>query len=262
MKKRKAQILVIALLTSAIPAVLTYLGTDNNIIDILYKGNYIGSAVDINKTKNTFRIIGGILSFLLITYQMAEKSIKVDSMNAQINGLLYQNKCVFEKAFEEIVGKHVGLDIRIFVPISPIISNPRKKQLYFAIKNYEGLCNAGTTNHLKFKVKPESEKEGLVGLCYNNKAMLYDDDLKKNNSVRYGLSPFQISKTRELEFSITCPLYDNNNSVVAIIAIDGREKITIDRTNETAIANSVVTFSQLLYENEPDMFKPIRRVML
>lgn len=127
-----------------------------------------------------------------------------------------------------------------------------KKSLYFQIVNYEGLCTAGTTNGLKFKVLPEEEKQGLVGDCYNMRNMLYDDCLAKNNSSSYHLDNYQISKTRDLEFSIVCPLYSSNDEIIAIIAIDGKQKIDIS-AHKSEITNNVLTFAQTLYENVPDL---------
>lgn len=90
--------------------------------------------------------------------------------------------------------------------------------------------------------------------------MLYDDCLAKNNSSSYHLDNYQISKTRDLEFSIVCPLYNSNDEIIAIIAIDGKQKIDIS-AHKSEITNNVLTFAQTLYENVPDLFKPIRRLI-
>jgi hypothetical protein len=116
------------------------------------------------------------------------------------------------------------------------------------------------TNNLKFKVLPEDEKQGLVGNCYNMRSMIYDDCLAQNNSSMYNLNNYQISKTRDLEFSIVCPVYNPSNEIIAIIAIDGKQKIDLN-THKAEIINNVLTFSQTLYENVPELFKPIRRLI-
>ena len=69
-----------------------------------------------------------------------------------------------------------------------------------------------------------------------------------------------LSKTRDLEFSIVCPLYNSNDEVIAIIAIDGKQKIDIT-AHKSEIINNVLTFSQTLYENVPELFKPKRRLI-
>lgn len=45
--KNRGKIIIIALATSAVPAIVTYLGKSNNILDYLYRKNYIGTAFDI-----------------------------------------------------------------------------------------------------------------------------------------------------------------------------------------------------------------------
>ena len=261
--RNKIKIFIIALITSAIPTALSYLGGADNILDTLSVKGIIGSSVDLDTIKKLCQIVGGILTFLLITYNMTLCNWKIESKDIQINSLLYQNKSVFEKAFSNIIGNPVNLDIRIFVPLQRVIGFGKNKKKYFQIKNYEGLCSAGTTNDLKFVVYPKEHQEGIVGACYNRKYMLFDDNLRANNSTEYNLSRFQISKTRDLEFSIVCPLFKdgNDDEVVAIVAIDGKQKITITEENKDSLVNSVLTFSQLLYENAPELFKPIRRLI-
>lgn len=258
--KSKGKIVAVALITSAIPAIVTYLGKSDNIIDYLYARNYIGSAFDIDLFKSVCQIISIILSFSIILLQQLATNIKLDNGNKKINGLLYQTKMIFQEALSATLGSKVNFDVRIFVPIKKMINLERGRPLYFQIVNYDGLCTAGTTNGLKFKVLPESEKQGLVGNCYNMRSMLYDDCLAQNNSSSYHLDNYQISKTRDLEFSIVCPLYNSSDDIVAIIAIDGKQKINIT-AHKSEITNNILTFSQTLYENVPELFKPKRRLI-
>lgn len=261
--RKKIKILFIALVTSAIPTALSYLGGADNILDTLSARGYIGNSVDLHSIKMVCQIISGLLTFVLITYNMAVSNWKNESKDIQINSLLYQNKTIFERAFSNIIGNAVNLDVRIFVPEERIIDVRKNKIKYFKIKNYEGLCTAGTTNDLKFAVHPHDFLEGLVGQCYDQKSMLLEDNLKEYNNTQYNLNRFQISKTRDLEFSIVCPLFKdgNNDEVVAVVAVDGKQKISINNANRENLINSVLTFSQLLYENVPELFKPIRRLI-
>lgn len=258
--KNKGKIIFIAIFTSAIPAIVTYLGKTNNIIDYLYKNNYIGSAFDIELFKSTCQIISIVLSFFIILYQQIATNIKVNNGKQKINGLLYQTKMIFQEALSSIIGDTVNFDIRIFVPIKKLIKWKKDNSLYFQIVNYEGLGTVGTTNDLKFKVSPKNEKQGLVGECYCSGNMLYDDCLAKNNSTSYHLDKYQQSKTRDLEFSIVCPLFNANNEVTAIVAVDGKQKIDISAHKEQ-VTSYILTFSQTLYENVPELFKAKRRLI-
>ncbi|MCM1542770.1 MAG: hypothetical protein NC121_16110 [Blautia sp.] len=259
--KNKGKIITVALLTSAIPAVVTYLGNSNNIIDYLCKNNYIGSAFDIDLFKSICQIASIILSFCIILSQQLAASIKVSSRDQKINGLLYQTKMIFQKALSSTIGQNeVNFDVRIFVPIKKMINFHKDGSLYFEIVNYDGLCTAGMANGLKFKVLPQYEKQGLVGECYNRRSMVYDDHLAQNNSKYYNLDNYQQNKTRDLEFCIVCPLYNSNNEVAAIISIDGKQKIDI-AAHRQEVTNNVLTFSQTLYENVPELFKAKRRLI-
>ncbi len=258
--KKRGKIITIALVTSAIPAIVTYLGASNNILDYLYKKNYIGTAFDMDFFKSICQVSSIILSFFIILFQQLSTNIRLDNSSKKINGLLYQTKMIFQEAFSSTIGSKVNFDIRIFVPIRKIFNLEKGKPLYFEIVNYDGLGTAGTTSGLKFKVLPENEKQGLVGNCYNMRSMIYDDCLAQNNSSSYHLDNYQIGKTRDLEFSIVCPLYNSSNDVIAIIAIDGKQKIDIS-SHKSEITNNVLTFAQTLYENVPDLFKPKRRLI-
>ena len=152
-----------------------------------------------------------------------------------------------------------SFDIRIFIPKNPLlykildklhISNFKRK---FAIKNIDLIAEQGITKNLQFEVYPN--QEGLVGLCYKTKSMVYDDDLENTNDKIYQLNQNQISRTSNLKWSICCPVCDKTNSVVAIIALDGKTKITIDEKKEDTLRNELLAFSCLLYDSVPQLFK-------
>lgn len=258
--KNWGKIITVAVVTSAVPAIVTYLGKSDNILDYLYKNNYIGTAFDIDLFKSSCQILSIILSFFIILSQQLSTNIKLDNSNRKINGLLYQTKMIFQEALSSTIGYKVNFDVRIFVPIKKVVNLEKGKPLYFQIVNYDGLGTVGTTSGLKFKVLPASEQQGLVGNCYNMRNMLYDDCLAQNNSSSYHLDNYQIGKTRDLEFSIVCPLFNSSDDVIAIVAIDGKQKIDIS-AHKSEITNNVLTFSQTLFENVPDLFKPKRRLI-
>ncbi len=116
--KKRGKIITIALVTSAIPAIVTYLGASNNILDYLYKKNYIGTAFDMDFFKSICQVSSIILSFFIILFQQLSTNIRLDNSSKKINGLLYQTKMIFQEAFSSTIGSKVNFDIRIFVPIS------------------------------------------------------------------------------------------------------------------------------------------------
>lgn len=157
------------------------------------------------------------------------------------------------------MSNQADFDIRIFIPKFPTLYKiadflripnvPRK----FVIKNIELIAEPGTTNNLEFEVFPH--QEGLVGDCYFRKAMVYDDDLETTNSINYNLGQNQITRTSNLKWSICCPVFEDSNTVVAILALDGKTKITIDQRNESALREQLIAFSRLLFDSVPQLFK-------
>ena len=123
------------------------------------------------------------------------------------------------------------------------------------IKNITGFANDDVTSKLKFEVAPNPV--GLVGRTFKDKCIYYDCDLENTNTSMYNLSHSQINKTNDLKFSLTCPIFKTKDEVVAILAIDSRQKIDISGKNEKIITNSVNNFSTQLYEYVPDLFKEI-----
>ena len=87
------------------------------------------------------------------------------------------------------------------------------------------------------------------------KYMVCDDDLEHTNDKIYRLSPNQISRTSNLKWSICCPICDDSNNVVAIVALDGKTKITLDKKKETALQEEMSAFCYMLYDSVPQLFK-------
>ena len=152
-----------------------------------------------------------------------------------------------------------SFDIRIFVPKHPILYKLAERFGYekyhkkFTVKNIDLISEQGITKNLEFEVYPN--EEGLVGMCYNTKYMVCDDDLEHTNDKIYRLSQNQINRTSNLKWSICCPICDDSNSVVAIVALDGKTKITLDKKKETALQEEMSAFCYMLYDSVPQLFK-------
>lgn len=123
----------------------------------------------------------------------------------------------------------------------------------FIIKNIDLIAEQGITKDLQFEVFPNPQ--GLVGMCYDTKSVVFDDDLEHTNSNSYNLKTNQIDRTSNLKWSICCPICDNNDTVVAIMALDGKAPIKISKEKETALNKEIVAFSRMLYDSVPQLFK-------
>jgi hypothetical protein len=164
-----------------------------------------------------------------------------------------------------ISNDYCNIEIRIFVPKKTLISSlvrviRKNAKLEFAIKNIETLAQAGMTDGLVFEVWPNPQ--GVVGTCYNTKGAIIDDNLlETNGSKEYGLSKYQIDKTSDLRFIICIPILDQRGEVSAIMAFDSRHHITFNDEVKNRVSTSLITFSRLLYDSVPDLFKPIGGIL-
>lgn len=240
--KKILSIIVKGLIFSCIPALLTSLSTTNT-LDALQKAGYIGNAVNISKCKDVCTIISILLTFVLLTANLIIHEINEEKYRNQAQQLLKFNKDILVKTLSEHLGReYCDINIRIFVPYKNLywrIAHYFNKNipLMFSIKNIDGLANAGLTSSLKFQVSPSESKQGLVGACYQERKIIYDDNLQETNNTDYNLSDFQKSKTSDLKFIIVCPVFNQNKNIDAIIAFDSKHEIKINK-NEDKFVNT------------------------
>lgn len=256
--KKTCAILFKGVLLSFIPAMCTLLGTVT-VFDKLQANGYIGKAVDVQAMKDIFSIAGVVLTFLLLTTNMIIHEIEEGKYKRQSQQLIKYNKDILLNTLSEYLGKeYCNIDIRIFVPQKTLIWRighkfNRKIPLKFCIKNIEGLANAGVTNNLKFQVEPEEYSQGLVGACYQQRKIVYDDNLQETNDSQYNLTDYQKSKTSDLKFILVCPVFEEND-IEAIVAFDCKHEIKI-APEEDKFIKAILNYTQQLHEYVPELFK-------
>lgn len=254
---KKASVVLKSIGIALVPSILSYLSMNNNILDMLMEHEIIGKSVDIPMIKEVCIIGNIVVTSIILLGTKINENVKIKKYDGQIEGLIsYCKELLCGAIANETDAENVHVNIRIFVPSSRLIDRIKllvnsNADRYFEIKNIKGLAENDTTDNLRFKVCPEGE--GLVGMCYRKKSICYDSSLKKTNSQKYGLNNSQLAKTNSLEFSMVVPIISESESVVAMVAFDSKQKINIkDINNISAAAN---TFSQLLYEKVPELFK-------
>ena len=252
-------IIIKGLLFSFIPAIFTLFGTIDA-FDRLQKAGYIGNAIDVQNLKNICSVLGVILTFLLLTKNLISHEIEEEKYKKQAKQLLKYNKDILVSALSEYLGKeYCNIDIRIFVPQKSIcwyIGHAFDKNipLKFKIKNIEGLADAGITNNLSFQVSPEEGAQGLVGECYQQRKIVYDENLQETNDTGYNLTDYQKSRTNDLKFIIVCPVFGNEKDIDAIVAFDCKHDIKI-HDHEDKFINAILNYTQQLHEYVPELFK-------
>ena len=261
MKRDKGKQIFIGIMSSILPVLFTYLGQSNNALDRLKSNNMLGSEVDLEITKDLCMIIGTLLTLLMLTIPLIISKTKEKIYLAERNKLIAQWKTIFIQSLASKLGiKHLSMDIRIFVPKETFlikllkIVHSKKYRLQFVIKNIDVLANNDTTENLTLEVYPNPV--GLVGQCYASKKMINDDNLSVTNDTSYNLSPAQKLKTKNLKFSLVCPIFGVNEEIISIVALDSNHDIKLINTDvQKAVENSVLNFCQMLYSCVPDLFK-------
>lgn len=257
MKKLKT-IWVQGIIFTLVPAICVWLGQSDLLLNLQAK-QYIGENVNIAIVKDVSAFLGVLLTFLLLTCPLIVSEINERKYHQQRDRLIKNNKETFLNILSKILGRErCEIDIRIFVPQNTwhdrlIKFFDKNHPIYFEIKNLDGLANPGITEELKFQVSPK--QEGLVGQCYCQRCILYDDDLENSNDTKYGLNEYQISKTSDLKFILVCPVMGANNKIEAIVSFDSKTKIVITEEGKKQLRTAVLNYTQELYELVPEFFK-------
>ena len=227
---------------------------------MLIENGILSEKVNIDLIQDICLWVSIILSVWLLSYNLLKAQIDYERILEQRNLLIKMNKENLKTALvEKFSNKFSNFNIRIFIPKHPNLYailkffHIKKYRISFIIKNIPQIAEARITNDLEFEVYPKCQ--GLVGICYNRKVMYYDDKLTKNNSTEYNLGDNQITRTSNLEWSICCPVFDSLNNVIAIISLDGTEKLTIDKNKEADLSKQIIVFSRMLYDAVPQLFR-------
>lgn len=255
---KTCEIFIKGIILSLVPAGLTLLGTIDT-LNVLQAKGYIGAAINIQNVKDTCSILGVVMTFLLLTRNVIKHEVEENKYRCQSRQLIKYNKDILINALAEYLGKeYCNIDIRIFVPKKTWIWRIghifyKKMPLKFCIKNIEGLAEAGVTNNLKFQVEPPSKVQGLVGECYQQRKIVYDDNLETTNSTGYNLTDYQKSKTNHLKFILVCPVF-KETEIEAVVAFDCKHEIKIQEQEDKFI-KAVLNYTQQLHEYVPELFK-------
>ncbi len=260
MIKKFLKEVILVVIFSVISAVLSYLANSSLIFDKMILHGFLSENVNIPLIQDYCLWIGIVLSALFLSLNLIITKFQYDRVLEERNSLIKMNKDILSSSLgKRFLSDSSNFDIRIFIPKHLWLYKIADKlhidkiSKKFAIKNIDLIANQGVTKDLEFEVSPETE--GLVGICYQTKAMVYDDNLEKTNNEIYKLNQNQIARTTSLKWSICCPVCDESNSVIAIIALDGKTKITINKEKEAALRDELLAFSRMLADSVPQLFK-------
>lgn len=265
------------LLSAFIPSMAAYIAQDKGILDFLVQKELLGKEFPVTSVKQFCLILSVAIVGLYFPWKYEKiKAIKreVESQRAALIATLKHS--TFSALSNEINNPSArdSVSVRIWtkevikanffsnICYKILIKLPFEFQftdglgdndkIYFKIKNVEGLSSiTDNTKDLRFEAYPVTQ--GLVGRCFTEKEMVYDEDTK-NSGEDYNLNPYQKSKT-DTRFVLCYPIFDEKNKVISIVSFDSPHKITIPDEKTQNVVEIITGFCQSLYENAPDLFK-------
>lgn len=183
---------------------------------------------------------------------------------AERDGLLRFLRDQFQyKLEEEAKTKYPNINIHVFLPKYKFVSilntngNSNRKRLFLfqtvlKSKDISGFCCNDTTDGLYFHTGEAAQ--GLIGKCYTDKALLYEEDLRKMDAA-YHLTGYQKNHTRSTRFCLCFPLLNEQDKVLAVISFDSQEPIAIHKAGKNIWCDNVINFCLTLEQTLPHIFK-------
>ncbi len=251
-----------------IPTLLIFFAKSTTILDTwIDSGFLVLKKITINQLKDYLLLLGILINFFLVAFRLTMSKIKQDKLSLQKIDIMKLAKNMFVETMKIRFRRKnkIYIDIRIVVPIKVLFQNIRcrilpERKREFIVRNIDYLGNTGLVKDLCFRVYPNPQ--GLVGKCYETQKYQYDDNLIKNNNIKYNLNEHQIAKIGDLRFSFCCPIVSKNEDVIGIVAYDTYSALRMPNniTQQKQIINEFKLFTQTLYENLPELFKPYRSI--
>nr|WP_315159387.1 hypothetical protein [uncultured Flavobacterium sp.] len=211
---------------SLIPTILIYIGKTEGFFNFLKEHNFIKSDADIKSPQFWCFIIGVIWAGLIIPVQFANTKNKLKEKEDDFDELLKFNKEIYFKATKDKIKKQsVDFRTRIFVPekgIEKYWKRFRHKKKEFHLKHYKSISDALNSKSLHFEVNPNIQ--GMVGKTYSESKIFIDFDVQKAD---YNLTPYQKSKTNDVKFCSTIPIFNKENEIKAILSVDSDKEVVL-----------------------------------
>lgn len=243
----------------AIPAVTAYLASSDSLLQFLIKHNVLASSINISLFQDICLFINIVFTTFILCFRLIKYEFRQKSSNKKISGLYNMVKKIIQSNLCQISGdSNISFDLRIFVPkksfrrwIKSLFSKNAEK--WFIIRNVEPFASRDVTEHLEFRVEPNPQ--GLVGSAYTKKSIVYDDNLSETNSTAYSLDQTQVSRTSSLLWSICIPILNENNDVIAIMALDSNTSDLDITANKDAVRRLTNTIAIMMRDSVPELFK-------
>lgn len=262
----------ISILIAFIPAILGYLAKANNwpnpFLQAVFAIDMGQGAAAVNKAladiKDIIWLVSVIFTAIPLQVYMIWNKEKESRAIAERDGLLRFLRDQFQyKLEEEAKTKYPNVNIRVYLPKRKLISfintanySGKKRVVLFQTvlrnKNISGFCCSDTIEGLYFHTGENAQ--GLVGECYTQKQILYEDDMRKPDA-EYHLTGYLKDHTLNTRFCLCFPLLNEQDKVLAVISFDSNEPILIHKAVKNIWCDNVTNFCLTLEQTVPHIFK-------
>jgi hypothetical protein len=226
---------------SLIPTSLVYIGRSESFFSFLKAHNFMKQESDISTPQITCFAIGIFWAGLITPFQLASTKRKLAKKENQYAELLAFNKETYFKSIKETLKKHnKNFRSRIFISdkgFKAWWNNTWHKKGSFKLEEIKGISDPIHTTSLHFEFKPSVQ--GLVGKACIEKAIIVDCNVNPDN---YNLTHFQKSKTSDVRFCSTAPIFNKKNEVVAVLAIDSDDHIQLNDEEIEVWKNQIIYY--------------------
>lgn len=244
----------------AIPAITTYIASDDTLLQWMISVKILAPGFNTDFFQRICLIVSILFSTFLLNLRLVYHEYHGERLRKERDGLYNVIKEFVRNNLVSISGNEdFSFNLRIFVPEIRILRFLKAKarchaeEKWFVIRNIEPFAKKDITEHLRFRVEPE--RQGLVGLAYETKSIVYDDTLELTNSTEYSLEQSQLHRTSNLKWSLCVPILDENNNVAAVMAFDSDSSQLNINLNKDQIRSLADVLAIMMRDSVPDLFK-------
>lgn len=211
---------------------------------------------NVNKSKQVLLVVGILITSGYLTISNELKSQKIKTILKQRSAVLYDNKLGALLFLEGLLNQahFSSIQIRVYKKqrfwIGTIIKRLKKEQ--FVLTHVDGLSNNNVTRKISFSAHPEFE--GIVGKCYDEGVIKYEEDFSQV-AEQYELSSFQKSQYLGVKFWLCAPIINYKGDIVSVLSFESIHQIAIPPGVESEAAVYIGSYCTNLYRNFPELFR-------
>lgn len=188
-------------------------------------------------------VLLGSVTVPVFYFRMEKEHNKLMTLNQNSVSELKENLLTALRI--DLGNPNLDFDVRVFTEDKFKLVDWAHDRSYLVINNYRGLAESDALNGLRFRCD-KNKWEGLVGLTYNRKEMVWDSDIS-NTEIDYHTTIEQQNATVGTRFVMCIPIIKGGDNVCAIVSFDSQEVVHIPEDERTKWRTLVVRFAQSVH---------------